>query len=1700
MPPDSQPITSPDRNFVEQKISELRRRLLDLSARNPLLNYRHPIGSSVRIVDELPDQVANALGNKHSFTLEPVPLPTDKELLKHGYIKIDRESGQEISRTEPKSEAWADIKGIATSYELPFSEAGERHRDYRLQTLLFPPQLESRLRAIRNRADNDISEMGCHTLFLAIGFLKWYESDNSDQERLAPLFTIPVDLSRDRAEAHEGAFRYRVTPRDEDVFDNRTLREKLLNDFALALPSTSAVASPEQYFQRIESAILAHQPRWRIQRSITLATFNFQKQAMYEDLDPARWGNNKSILDHALVRMFFTAVEREAEREADIQEEYSIDDMADALDTYPIVFDADSSQHSAVVDAINGKNLVIEGPPGTGKSQTIANLIAACIAANKSVLFVAEKMAALDVVKSRLTKAGLGDFCLELHGHKAQKSAVLESLNTRILGRYAPPDGAATEKRILIEQRDRLNTHSKLVNTHWANTKWSPHQIFSKAVRYRAALQNPSKLPHLPNINGETYTELNARQLTEKTKQVALLHQRVAAQTPGRALTSHYWCGIRQCSLLQTGHTHLTATLSAWNSALALLSATHANAAKSAGLAHTHEWSAKSILQLAEAASRLPTLSGAERLESILHLSSHLKQCNEALAQHASIHHTWEHLSAIFEDAPLLDPTHASCISSIQVSLQKLGIPNTATLESLSKLSNDMAELENQCHAIADAFADLRPRLPEALHGCLAVSQEGLTAYSQLSELIASLPRDLWQYRDPLFDDPSLDTIIEDLRIRLGELNTLRTQLKDVFKLTALPSAASIQDDIRILRSGGLFRWISSAWRAARNRLMALTLAHPAPNKQALNLAPLLQKYAQGLEEAEALCRAKPRLKSQWHGADTAIERIKQIREWYRSVRQAYGAPFSRRSHVASALFGLDAETAFDLTHNDDGQLAEEARRALSCAEDIGRRVQDSLLQDANSNLIGDHGSLSSALQKLDSILETTLPLVRDHSLSITQLLAYTSALRRQFEAVTAWHEATATHILAQAGYDMRVAYAERRPTESDALRDTIAATTALAAHRVLLDTLASDSSAKCYDALRSLPTSLLGALKQEEAAREAFVSAGDVDLAAWTAHSGETISALINRNNEALQHEGWLTDWLHYLRIKNQLLPDGLADFIRHIEENAVDAAQVANITNAVVFQQLASEILQKTPELAQFYGPEQDVLRQRFQVTDVKVRDMKRQEVATHASKRRVPYGHSGGRVGDYTDRALLQHEIAKQRQHIALRSLLNRAGDAVTALKPCFMMSPMSVATHLEPGRHQFDILIMDEASQIKPEDALGSIARARSLVIVGDPKQLPPTRFFDRSNAEVEDEDEDAVALDDAESILEAVTGLFPTRRLRWHYRSRHESLIEFSAKSFYDNDLVLFPSPFESNAEFGVKFHMVQDGFFQKFNAPEARRVVDFLIEQLSSSPHESVGVVAMNIAQCNLIEEELERRMKEDTGIQSLLESALAQGEPPFIKNLENVQGDERDVIVLSMTYGPLSPGGAVPQRFGPINCNGGWRRLNVLFTRAKKRMHVFSSMRSHNIIADDRPNKGRQALRSFLAYCERTPEASAQESGRAPDSDFEISVMEALEARGHKCTPQLGVAGYFLDVAVRHPRDPGRYLLGVECDGATYHSGKSARDRDRLRQEVLEGLGWKLVRVWSTDWFHNPHSQIQRIENAIQSALQGLADADASK
>ncbi|BCS35937.1 hypothetical protein TBR22_A51720 [Luteitalea sp. TBR-22] len=461
------------------------------------------------------------------------------------------------------------------------------------------------------------------------------------------------------------------------------------------------------------------------------------------------------------------------------------------------------------------------------------------------------------------------------------------------------------------------------------------------------------------------------------------------------------------------------------------------------------------------------------------------------------------------------------------------------------------------------------------------------------------------------------------------------------------------------------------------------------------------------------------------------------------------------------------------------------------------------------------------------------------------------------------------------------------------------------------------------------------------------------------------------------------------------------------------------------------------------------------------------------------------------------VLRREMAKQRNHRPLRETLQQADAAVRAIKPVFLMSPLSVAQFTRGNAPSFDIVIFDEASQLPPEDAVGAIVRGSQLVVVGDPKQLPPTDFFAAPH-EVQPtvEGEDGAEVPDAESVLEAFMGCgVPMSRLKWHYRSAHESLISFSNVSFYDGDLLTFPSVEPLSDRLGLTFEHVADGMYEGkgLNLAEARRVaaavVAFAREQLeverSGGRALSLGVGTFNLRQQLAILDVLEEWRREEPAIEPFFDRS--RPEPFFVKNLENIQGDERDVVFLSVTYA-RGRDGRLRQNFGPLNGENGWRRLNVITTRARRAMRVFASMRGSDI--QDGQSRGGPLLKAFLEYAEsgRLDQPALRAMGRA-ESPFEREVVRDLARRGHLVESQVGVAGYRIDIGVRDPDAPGRYLLGIECDGVAYHASETARDRDRLRQQVLEARGWTILRLWSTDWFKDRAGQMERLEQAIAGA-----------
>ena len=543
-------------------------------------------------------------------------------------------------------------------------------------------------------------------------------------------------------------------------------------------------------------------------------------------------------------------------------------------------------------------------------------------------------------------------------------------------------------------------------------------------------------------------------------------------------------------------------------------------------------------------------------------------------------------------------------------------------------------------------------------------------------------------------------------------------------------------------------------------------------------------------------------------------------------------------------------------------------------------------------------------------------------------------------------------------------------------------------------------------------------------------------------------------------------------------------------IEENGLGIARLGEIANLVCVNTRRHWILEEHGEELQntFRGKSLDECREEFARLDNAIIEMHRKDLRRRlAHPDGLPRGNTG-RPSEKTEMSLIKHQLELQQAFKSPRYLAKNAGRSLSKLMPCWMMSPLAVAQYVDKRQLQFDLCIIDEASQMLTENAIGALMRAKQVVVVGDEMQLPPTRFFMQGLPE---DDEDA-EVEQGESILHRANGaLHPRRRLQWHYRSRDSRLIKFSNRHFYDDDLIVFPATDEERKDMGVSLRPVTGSSYRAgVNPVEANEMKDAILEFMTRHPDRSLGVVTMNIAQANLLDSEFQLALSGNPAARTYQEKWEQHNESIekfFIKNIENVQGDERDVIFIGTVYGPEQPGGPVRQRFGPINQRDGNRRLNVLFSRAKKQIVTFSSMNANDITGD---SAGARILRKWLEYTETGILDSGDDTGRAPDSPFEEHVIAEIRRLGYDPVPQVGVRGYSIDIGIKHPGWPHGYLLGVECDGATYHSSRSARDRDRLRQEVLEGLGWKLHRIWSTDWFEDPEEEMRKLEEKIQSCL----------
>jgi superfamily I DNA and/or RNA helicase/very-short-patch-repair endonuclease len=618
--------------------------------------------------------------------------------------------------------------------------------------------------------------------------------------------------------------------------------------------------------------------------------------------------------------------------------------------------------------------------------------------------------------------------------------------------------------------------------------------------------------------------------------------------------------------------------------------------------------------------------------------------------------------------------------------------------------------------------------------------------------------------------------------------------------------------------------------------------------------------------------------------------------------------------------------------------------------------------------------------------------------------------------------------------------------------------------------------------------------------------SKGLIDLLQWfcklfdeTIFKASSLMVLLSKISACKDDIASLNNWIDYSAVKARCISLGLESFILEVEKEGINKSKIVPIFKNHFYRKWLDCAMKESSVLQSFRRQNHENMINEFKRLDKWQFSMANNRIGELFINKVLSqniFTKAGSEI------KILQKELNKKRRIMPIRKLFQCIPNLLLTLKPCLMMSPLTVSLFLESNQVNFDIVIFDEASQVCTENAIGAISRGKQVILAGDSKQLPPTSFFMAaiSDQEYDEEDKDDYTdVDSYESILdEADSFSFPSQTLKWHYRSRHEHLIAFSNSKIYNNKLITFPSNIEKTHNHGVEYIYVENGVYDKGekrdNVEEAKRVVELIFENFRTFPNRSLGVITFSVSQRETIEAVLRKERLSNLGFDDFFNEE--KDESFFIKNIETVQGDERDTIIFSIGYAK-DYAGKMSMFFGPLSSTGGERRLNVAITRAKHNVKLVGSILPSDIKTERITSEGPKLLRAYIDFAINgtkilKSDISVNDNDQV-ESPFEQSVYEFLVENGFKVSTQIGCSGFRIDMGIHDPNDYSSFCLGIECDGAIYHSARTARERDRLRQAILEDMGWKIYRIWCIDWLKNPEQEKSRLLQAANNTISDI-------
>ncbi|WP_181371642.1 DUF3320 domain-containing protein [Gordonia paraffinivorans] len=1513
--------------------------------------------------------------------------------------------------------------------------------------------LRSSLRRIDQQANQAFADKGVWTLYLGVLMLHWVDPSDPSTKIDSPVLLVPVQVQKTGADSP-----YVLTRTDEDITVNPVLQLKLSNEFGVEFPPIDPDdVSLQRFRSDLERAVAQH-PRWQINSRMVLANFTFQKEAMYQDL----LENAEQIAGNDMVQLLALGPDAPSATAYDFDEPplEGLDELKPPESMYTIL-DADSSQRRCILCAADGHSFVMDGPPGTGKSQTIANMIAELMAVGKTVLFVSEKAAALDVVRDRLTSQGLQHFLFELHSHAATRKEVAAELSRTLRQRVQLTSTfSGQDERNLARDRQKLTDFASAMNEVDPNLGWSLFTVLGRLAELDR------------HLDASVPTHRRWADLTEE----GLAEIRQHASTLGRVWDavadedSYLWRDLKNDQLGPADAREYGRYAT--------------RALESARLVYERVAAIDAELDLSIAAD----VKGIQRRLDLLEaLDDRPKgvpvwfDCDHLDGLEERLQEAQEDLKTIALRVDALESAGFRRWRQVPVALRSALfqgsehplVPSGATASQLNSLTSTleaMAALLSTLNEDATELADLLglKTAPATIRRASDVSRLAMLAAE------ANRPEPEWLNSAVIARVSEcldvMDAVVEHANRRQEALREVFTP--EVLELD-LPSLI-----VRFRDTHKGFKRFSSAARSDRKLIKAVSVSGRCDKEVLAKLdeAASWQLAVVDVRKAEAVHAAQ--LGPRYQGQSTEFSVLRAALE---NAREAMN------------LAGMDTDAAalarqLSANATPDPRLIPLAQRIQSTIEELRGLTRH--LPDEVATVLDDTtpveavastaietkntaATVSDALSQVNSVAERDLTV--DNALQLVTDVAETLALEERHRSNHEYDKRAfgapitdkTDFTLLTDGIDNALRVRRLYPGDIDrALAQRLADSTAT---RADLAERVDDNIARVDE--------ILALFTDDRAAELRAECEAGID---------EQIDLMTDMQETATSQ---IEDWCTAHRELTWAYSLDLSSTIDALKREPRDQADVEAAIEYVILEAWVDSRCEDDSRLEDYKSTSRDDLVREFQELDrALIRNAKAKVV--RRCNERAPSSLAGRAA------QIIKREGEKKTRHKPVRQLLAETSTLVQQLKPCFMMSPLSVSQYL-PSDIRFDVVIFDEASQVLPQDALNCIYRGHQLIVAGDQKQLPPTDFFSVGDDEG-DEDNEA---SDFKSVLDLAKGAGGLRSLplKWHYRSRHEDLIAFSNQSFYQGDLMTFPGAVFDADDLGVA-HIPVDGVYQRGssrdNPVEAVKIVERVAWFREHHPTNSLGVVTFSSAQADRILREIEVQAEQNPVLEGLL-TDHDRLDGFFVKSLENVQGDERDIILFSIGYGPDEVG-KFTANFGPLNRDGGWRRLNVAVTRARKRIEIVSSFTAGQM--PPTTNRSLLHLQRYLDFAARGHAALAIDvsSGEGgPESVFEEQVLATIRSWGYDAVPQVGVAGYRIDMAVRHPERPGEYVLGIECDGAAYHSAQTARDRDRLRQQVLEGLGWRMHRIWGLSWWRDRAAQEERLRLAIEDAINGRgADA----